>query len=391
MRFLTLAILFTVVFSSQTLALSSSGISLPLCKNMREERLNKRLLLRHRSPRCISHQKNFSSSSSLTFSSSSSLSSSASSTAFSYDQIQNTAVRSQFLLLGETGPAMALISFFMEQEALQVTKVMVTVNSLHQSIQSFLVYDETKRYLGRASLTSTTPTSQLFTLEVPSTLFSLPRRTETRLYVRPEVLHKDVGGQSGISFMIDSVGVEGFGEWSSEKYTKLSTETFQPFVTSRSTMTNVQNILASEDILLDGMQQKVAGFTFEGRKSDSRAVIEVTSLLFQIESTGGATISNVKLRADNSSDFFPCTQSASLVTCGSIPKEIGSLTDGQRTIFVYGDVVVPLSSSRASLRLTLNQSGLSTSPGAVQWFDGETSFNWVALDSPIARGTLWKR
>lgn len=336
------------------------------------------------------------STSSSSSSSSSSVSSSASSSSSSSsvsnrprDPMADTAVRSQILLLGETSPMLGSAKFYLEEEPFDMTAISINLTANVSTVQSLLVYDDDRRLLGRATLnTSSSSTNRNYRLEIPRGTFTLDRRQERSIYVRAQLSSRDAGGSGNETVQISNVVVEGNGGWSGREYLKqsASSDPFPAFVTARSVITSVANAGQTNASLVGGMNQLIGSFTFVGRKTDSSAKINVTDLVFQIEQTGNVTLSNVKIGTPGIPDRTNCLVSGSLATCGNIPESLGSLTDGPRTIVVYGDVT-PGDPAHASLRLTLNEPGSSISDGAVTWTDGTTVFTWVPVDAPIAMGT----
>ncbi len=303
----------------------------------------------------------------------------------------DTTIRSQFLLLGETGPVLGAAKIFIEEEPLDLTALSVNITAQVPSVQSLLVYDDDKRYLGRATLNTASSTNCNYRLTLAPGTFEVGKREERRVYFRAQLSEFQSGGQAGHVVQISNVTAEGNGVWSSRKYTKAtsSSEGFPQFVTSRSTITKVKNALEPTGPLVTGSNQLLAAFTFEGRKSDASAHIDLTNLTFQVGQTGNITLQNVRLKTQGLPDGISCTVSAFTVVCSSIPDLLGSLTDAPRTIQLYGDII-PSGDLHASLQLTLNETGDPGNAGAVTWSDGSTSFSWVGLDGPVAAGTNWK-
>jgi len=335
----------------------------------------------------------YGSSSSSVRSSSSSVNSSSSSSVGNrpLDPLTDTAVRTQFVLLGDVSPIIGSAKLFIEEEPLDVTAISVNLMSAVSTVQSLLIYDDERRYLGRANLnTSTSSTNRNYRLELPAGTYVINKREQRGVYVRAQMTAKDAGGLSGQSVQISNVVAEGDGVWSSTAYTKQSGagDVFPVFVTSRSTITSVTNAGQAQAPLVTGTNQLLGSFTFAGRKTDSSAKINVTDLIFQIEQTGQVTLSNVRLGTPGIPDRHDCLVGASTVTCSTIPESIGSVTDGPRTIALYGDIVAGNTVS-ASLRLTLNEPGSSSTAGSVTWTDGTTSFLWLGVDAPVALGTYY--
>ncbi len=329
---------------------------------------------------------NSSSSSSSSFSSSSSVSNRP------LDPMSDTMTRSQFLLLGETSAILGSAKFFIEEEPIDVKAISINLVSEVPTVQSFLVYDDERRLLGRAMLnTSTSSTNRNYRLEIPAGTFIIDKRVQRSVYFRAQLSMKDAGGLGNQNVQISNVTVLANGVWSNDAYTKASasSDVFPIFVSARSTITSVVNAGQTNAPLVTSANQMIGSFTFTGRKTDNNAKINVTTLVFQIEQTGTVTLSNVKIGTSGVPDRTDCIVSGSLVTCNSIPESLGSLTDGPRTIVVYGDVAAA-DPAHASLRLTLNESGSSSAAGSVTWTDGTSTFTWVAKDAPVVMGTYYK-
>ncbi len=344
----------------------------------------------------------YSSSTSSAHSTSSSVSSSSSSVGWSSsssslrslprDPIANTVVRSQFLLLGETSPVIGAAKFFLEEEPLNVSSISVDLTTDVPTVQSLLVYDDQQRYLGRATLNSTSsPTNRHYRLDIPVGTFTVGKREERTVYFRAQLSSKDAGGLGGQTVQISLVSIEGDGAWSNRGYMKQSSlsDSFQAFITSRSTITSIANALSPNAALVTGTNRLIGSYTFAGRTTDASAKIHMSKLVFEIEQTGNVQLTNVKIGTAGIPDRTNCLVNQNTVTCSSIPESIGSLAEQPRTIVMYGDITAE-DASHASLRLTLNQPGSSSTAGAVTWTDGTSVYTWVALDAPLALGTYYK-
>lgn len=336
-----------------------------------------------------------SSSSSSSSSRSSSMSSSSSSRMFlPPDPISDTSIRSQFLLLGDVSPVLGSVKLFLNEEPLRIEEVSINLAIAATSVDSILVYDEDKRFLGRATVNNAVSGSN-YRLIVPTGALTVPKSDETRLYFRAELKSRDNGGVSGQDVQIADVTVTGDGEWSNRPYTKQSTvtDTFLAFETARAAITNVKNAGPTNAALVPATNQLIGSFTFEGRKTDSSAETKLQTIRFQIEQTGGVSLSNVKIGLPGVPDRHNCTVSGTEVVCSSIPSMfgtvmVGTVTDGPLTINVYGDITAT-DTQHASLRLTINDPGSTSSSGAVTWTDGTATFTWVGLVQPVVQGTRY--
>ena len=139
------------------------------------------------------------------------------------DPLTDSVVRSQFILLGETSPMIGAAKFFIEEEPLDVTAISVNLVSDVATVQSLLVYDDDRRYLGRATLnTATSSTNRNYRLEIPIGMFTLGKREDRSVYFRAQLASKDAGGIGQQSVQISNVTVQGNGGWSNRAYTKQS-------------------------------------------------------------------------------------------------------------------------------------------------------------------------
>ncbi len=322
-----------------------------------------------------------------TSSSSSSSSSLASSVpAVQIDPLHDSITQSQFVLLGETSPVLGTFSIFIEQEPFSVTSISVNLTTAVPGIDAILIYDQNRVFVGSARNDGATR----YTLTLPTGSLHVDQKKERKFYVRAVMLSIHQGAVSDATIQIASVTVKGNGEWSTDPYQRVTTDTFPAFKTTRSMITAVRNAGISQDVLLSGTQRQLATFTFEGHRTDGTAIVKITDLAFEIGQSGGVTLSSVRLGADGVDFQQACSITGTTVMCSSIPAGYASLEDGPRTLTLYGDVTVPANAQHASLRLTLNQPGSVSTPGAVTWTDGSTSFSWVQFGSPVAEGTLYK-
>lgn len=324
------------------------------------------------------------SSSRSSFSTSSTHSSSLSSVVLPTDPLSESEIRSQLLLLGDVSPIIGAAKIFLSEEPFIVQEISINLSPSASSIQSLLVYDENRRFLGRATLQS----GSNYRLEVATNALIIEKSDEHRIYVRAHLSPYNAGGISGQDIAIQNIVVMGSGYWSNHAYTKSSTETFLTFETARSTITGVTNVGPASAGLVGSSNQIIGAFRFESRKTDASAVTEITELRFQIEQTGGVTLSNVSIGMPGIPDRHACTVSSQIITCSGIPASFGSLTDETLTMQVFADVSVP-ATQNASLRLTINDPGSASSTGAITWTDGSASHSWVGLLQPVVMGTYY--
>ena len=304
----------------------------------------------------------------------------------------DTSVRSQFLVLGETGPVIGSAKIFLYEEPMDVTTLSVVLtNDVASTVSALLVYDDAGRYLGRATLNAVGSSVRSYRLPLTNGSFIVSKATERGIYVRPDVRSRDGGGLGNLTVQIDTVTFEGNGVWSNQQYVRQSSATnrFPVFVTARSVLTGVFNTGDMNGALVTGTSRTLGTFRFEGRSRDASPRLAIKDLTFTIEQTGGVQLTNVRLTVPGFSDMWPCAAGAGTVTCSALPDTYGSLNDGPRTLQLVGDVSAadPLD---ASLRLTLNEPGSAVSAGSVTWTDGTSTFMWVPVTTPVSSGTMWR-
>lgn len=324
-------------------------------------------------------------SSSRSSSSSSSVVSSRSSSSVSVDPRTDTSVESNILVLGETSPILAGVKFFSNNEPIQADQIVITLNGSAQSLSLIRVYLSNGVLLGNAVRDSAG--SAVFTLNLDEDDFLLPRRVDTSVYLRGVLKEFEEGGTSGEVIEVNNVTLRGFGDWSSDAYASTSTDTFPASETARAAITGMTNTGSANAALTAGAGQLLAQFRVNAVEGDSQAQVRITALNLRIEGSG-VSLSNVYLRTEGGDDVSDCTNSSTTITCTSIPSAIGTV-DLQKTIRVYGDVTVNSNVTNPSLRLTINDPGSITAAGDVTWTDRTETFEWIPVDMPVARGTLF--
>jgi len=293
------------------------------------------------------------------------------------------------LLLGETGPVLGGFKVFLYEEPFNVTAIQVNVNITGSAIDSLLVYDENRVYLGRATSTASTSTQRTYRLELRNGSLTIPQRVERSFYVRPVLMRRDAGGTSGLVARIQNATFEGNGYWSNRAYTQTSTDSFVDFQTARGIIASVRNAGLPQEFLVSGTDRKIGSYAFSARKNDGIAEVKLTQLQFTIEQAGGITLSNARIGVDGDSTRYSCSTATDTVTCSTL-ADIGVIDDS-KTFHLYADISIPVGLQNGSLRLTLNNGGSIATAGAVSWTDGTTAFTWLPAGSgPIAAGTLYK-
>lgn len=317
--------------------------------------------------------------------------SSASSTSWSngYDPMADTAIRSNFFVLGETSPIVGAVNLFSNNEPLDVTRVRVSLFDSTSTVDSFLVYDQDRRLLGRATLDTSVAGEKQYVLRLNQGVLQLPRRENMTVYVRASVKSNDLGGQSGQSVRIASFGIEGTGSWSNDAYNQNYSDTFPTFETARAKISAIENAGPQTGNIVSGPNQQIGAFRFRGQ-GDSQGLndLRTTSITFTVDAPSGVTLSNAYLKREAGDTQLPCTVSSGTVTCSGIPASIGSIK-GEPALYLYADVSLS-GVLNPTLRVNISNPGTPTSPGAVTWTDGQATFDWLPFDTPVVRGTDWR-
>jgi hypothetical protein len=303
-----------------------------------------------------------------------------------YDNRTDTTIRSQMALLGEVSPILFGTKIFLTSEPMHVRTITVTLAAPASSVDAFLIYDQNRKFLGTATLQGTD-----YVLSLQGSALVIPKSQDFSIYGRARLSANNAGGTSGQNIQVQTVRIQGIGEWSDSSYTASSIETYSVYQSARARITKVENAGGVNGVLVGGTNQEIGNFRFTAERSDQSAHSRITALTFQIEQTGGVSLANPVIRRSGSSSTHACSLSGSnLIACTNIPESFGTM-DEPAVLRLYADVTVPNGASNASLRLTLNQGGSTTQAGAIAWTDGTTVFTWVPFDTPIARGTAYSQ
>lgn len=308
--------------------------------------------------------------------------------ASSYDPDSDVSLGGRIALLGDASPVLGSVKVFNNAEPLRIETVTVTLENAVTSVDHLLIYDHDGGLLGSARLDSSVSGGKTYLLNIKTRKLTIPQRSEYSFYVRAQLKNRDAGGVSAELLQIDSIAVAGVGGWSNRTYAQSLTGTFGMHQTARSMITGIINAGAVNEPLLSGSDREIGRFRFIGVRNDGGADLRLAQLTFTLSHVGGVTLSDVQIVADGSSDRASCTISSSTITC-PLSASFGSLTSSSRILTLLADVTVPSSAPRASLQLSLNEPGTSSSAGSIQWTDGTTTFDWVGFEGPVARGTYY--
>lgn len=324
------------------------------------------------------------SSSSSSLSSSSSSRSSSSSLQPGYDTRSAEPVRSRLELLGTTTSTLAVARFTSLTEPITAESVTINLAQAAASLETIQVYNLDGRLLGTASRDSNTPT--MYRANIPTGAFMIDKGKDGSLYVRGILRPRDGGGVSGELVAVDSITMRSTGDWSTESYTVTTTDTVPDSQTARAAITAVSTNNAGTWPLTTGSNQILWDFNVSGVHGDGEAVLRLKNLAFTL-SQANVTLTNVRLQVADGDASVPCTVTSNQVLCDTIPSNIGTVPrDSALRLRVYADVAVNGTPLLAYVQLSLGEAGYPGSAGVVTWTDGTTTFQWVALESPLGVG-----
>lgn len=269
---------------------------------------------------------------------------------------------------------------------MDIRTILIDFVTAPTSIDSLLVYDGDRHYLGRATLDAGVAGGKRFQLKLLGNTFVIEKREERSVYVRALLKARDAGGSSGETFQVKEIRVEGDGMWSNESYGKTLTETFPSFQTARARFTSIVNAEESTGILVAGPRQRIGSLRFTGERGDGSAELRVMSLTFQVSKSSDVILTNVLLRGRDAGDDHGCTVGSTIITCSDIPAGHGIVSDGGRVLELYADVAVTGAVASPFLQVTLNDPGTVDTAGHISWTDGTTTFTWVQFAQPVVRG-----
>jgi hypothetical protein len=301
-----------------------------------------------------------------------------------YDLNTDTQVRSNFIVLGTPGPSIGAATIFSANQPTRITNVTVTLAGASSAVAALQIFTNNGEYLGNATRTSNT----VFDLPLQTKEFTALKQQEVGIYIRPLTKALDSGGVSGESIQVASIGITAEGEWDNTKQTVLDTSVYPLFETTTAQVLHVSGGSRTEDIFLAGNGVRIGGFTFTGEAADAASTIAVTDLYITANKTAAVTLANIQLR-DNASGAMATCVFTTQIECTNLPDSLGNFEDATRSLTIYADVSAPV--GEAYLQLTLNSSGLPTSPGAMHWTDGITNHTWVFGDAPFVQSTIYRR
>ncbi len=332
-----------------------------------------------------------SSSSSESSSSSSSSSTSSTSSSSSSAAYNGFPVRSRFLIAGERSLPVAGISVFANLEPVFLLRAEVKLENEIEGIDSMYVVDENGTELAQLSLDKVFDPNEKTWRGIFVRKGNRIEKAEQKIFgVEVRMKARNQGGTSEELVEVDTFKITVEGEWSTETYTSGSdVGPFPMHQTSMGRIRAVRNAQEETSILPLGPGQQLASFAITGFAVD-QVTNKIEHLEFQVSKSPLVNIANWQLGIPDSNERLACSTSDSTVNCLNIPESLGTLSGSNRTFRLFGDVSLSSGATDKNVQISLNLAGNIGTNGAIRWSDGSGHFNWVELDQPLARSTLWK-
>lgn len=313
--------------------------------------------------------------------------SSSSSLRSTVDPDHDLSVRSDIVLLGETTPVLGAVDFFAAQEPIDVRTINIRFFGNPASIQQVRVYAERD---GRLLGTSMREPSGDYEIPVAEGALRLPHRAEEGVYVRALMKPADGGASGGQIVQIEHIEAEGDGVWSDGEYTVATTQTFLSFETAPAAITGFAPATSfASSAFVVGPSVTLWDYLVSGRTTDGDFEPAITSLTFRLAASSNVTLSGVRLTVPGTGAESDCTAGSGIITCAGIPKGVGAI-DGTQRIRLIADVALSPAQGDPFLQVTLQSGGSPANPGDIVWTDGATTYDWLGIDEPIARGVRYQ-
>lgn len=338
------------------------------------------------------------SSSSVTSTSSSFSSSSTSSSVSSSSSSSSASVahdfpaRSRFLIAGERSHPVASANFFANLEPLYVRGAIVKLFNDIDGIDSMYVIDSTGVEIGQIYLDKIYDSSEKTwrgTFPASATSYKIPKSEQRTIGVELRMKPRNQGGTSEEMVQVDSLSLTTEGEWTQNSATVVQNILPYPkHQTAMGRIVSIQNAAAESEALPLGANNILAAFRIGGSAVEG-ATLRIEHLEFQVSKSPSVNVANWRLTMPDTSDSWPCSVNDTVVSCSSLPTWLGTLGSGQssRIFRLMGDVTLSPGYTDKNMQISVSQPGGVDQLGSVRWTDETGHFNWVELDSPLARST----
>lgn len=300
--------------------------------------------------------------------------------------------RSRFLIAGERSQPIASAMFFANLEPMIVRRAEVKLENKIDGIDGMYVVAADGTELGQIVLDKIFDPSEKTWRGALTGNYRIEKGEQKAIGVVVRIKVRNQGGVSEVMVEVDSLKLTVVGEWSAD--TIVSGTDGGPYSKHQTAMgriTSVVNAQESDGILPLGPGQQLASFTIAGSAVEN-VELKIENLFFQVNKAMFVNVNNWQLGIAGTNERAHCSFNLddSAVSCSILSDSIGTLGGGTRTFRLFGDVFLAPDATAKNMQISLNRAGSTETLGAVRWTDQSGHFNWVELEEPLARGTMWK-
>ncbi len=302
--------------------------------------------------------------------------------------------RSRFLVAGERSQPIASATFFANLEAMFVRRAEVRLKNEITGIDAMYVVAADGTELGQIALDKIFDPDKKTWRGALTGNYRIPKSEQRVIGIEVRMKARNQGGTSEEMVQVDKLTLTVEGEWSTETSTPgTDAGPYPKHQTSMGRVTSVRNAQEVTGILPLGPSQQLASFTIMGSAVEN-VDLKVEHFEFQVNKSTFVNVSNWQLMIPDSDERHSCSfnSTTSIVSCGSLPDSLGTLSTLQhsRTFRLLGDVTLASGAIEKNLQVSLNVAGSTETTGAVRWTDQSGHFGWVEVEEPLAGGTSWK-
>ncbi len=299
--------------------------------------------------------------------------------------------RSRFLVAGERSQPIASATFFANLEPMIVRRAEVKLENEIEGIDAMFIVDRDGVELGQIFLDKIfDPTEKTWRGALTGN-YRIDKAEQKVIGIEIRMKERNQGGTSEEMVQVDTFRLTVDGEWTTNTTTATADVNQWPkHQTSMGRITSVTNAQEESGVLPLGASSQLASFRIRGTAINP-VTLKIEHLTFSVSKPNTVSISNWQLGIADSTERWPCSfnEADSAVSCSSLSDAIGTLSGGDRTFRLFGDVTL-LPSTNKAVQISLVLAGDLATAGAVRWTDGTGHFNWVELDQPLARSTRWE-
>jgi hypothetical protein len=299
---------------------------------------------------------------------------------------------SHVLLLGETTRVLADARFLHNLGGDgHIRAVKVKLESKVDSFASLWLVDDKGETVGELKLLTTDSTDKTWRGEFSFSGSSVIPQSTSRSYgVIAMMKGRTTGGKVGELVRVSEMTLEIQGtETEPVQYAPHNDPHFPFHQVAQARLEKVSDASPPAGLLTPGENRLLASFAFAGEALPDTE-LTIRSLAIRMM-TQNVALSKLEVGSRDTTFRSPCSIEAydtTLISCDSLPTELGALGSDPLMLQIFG-TVTSQNSGTHSVQLSLEKSGKIGEAGSVGWSDGVTTFTWVDQSSPLATGPVW--